>query len=161
MRHDSVPISVPHNKSVSIHMPTWGMTLYSSIFVILTAFQFTCLREAWLYSLIGIPKILQFQFTCLREAWLLTQIKIAWDNQFQSTCLREAWRTAIDLSDLTANVSIHMPTWGMTLQAILVQQDHRVSIHMPTWGMTGWSSCRTHQSGRFNPHAYVRHDAVT
>ena len=77
-----------------------------------------------------------FQSTCLREAWPYRQYWCNRTTGFQSTCLREAWPDGVP--------------------AELINQD--VSIHMPTWGMTQWHKRFQFPNHGFNPHAYVRHD---
>ena len=37
-------------------------------------------------------------------------------------------------------VSIHTPTWGVTIKRTFDQMIKDVSIHTPTWGVTSWSN---------------------
>ena len=78
-------------------------------------------------------------------------------------------------------VSIHTPTWGVTLQGLPRAPIGRVSIHTPTWGVTigatpafqfgVFQSTHLHEvwllvsqrwcsDCRFNPHTYMRCDAL-
>ena len=61
----------------------------------------------------------------------------------------------------TCAVSIHMPTWGMTVRCYERSRRKKVSIHMPTWGMTTTSLHRECINIGFNSHAYMRHDKAT
>ena len=79
------------------------------------------------------------------------------------------------------NVSIHTPTWGVTLAAQYPNGNWHVSIHTPTWGVTKrlinvylyimFQSTHLHEVwlcpsvletwyGCFNPHTYMRCDSA-
>ena len=54
-------------------------------------------------------------------------------------------------------ISIHIPTWGMTISSRRPMCCIVISIHIPTWGMTSGSSIFP-RPGYFNPHPYMRDD---
>ena len=86
---DSTQINI--NPKVSIHTPTWGVTTWTSDIVSAALFQSTHLHEVWLhYSFLPYPI-----------------------RQFQSTHLHEVWLRDVILHK-KGNVSIHTPTWGVT-----------------------------------------------
>ena len=56
------------------------------------------------------------------------------------------------------NVSIHTPTWGVTVISNSLNHLMRVSIHTPTWGVTWCVTEKGHTNTSFNPHTYMRCD---
>ena len=120
-----------------------------------------------------------FQSTHLHEVWpFCDKIKIN-PNQFQSTHLHEVWRHSADFGKTFNEVSIHTPTWGVTLRGTREYAYPRVSIHTPTWGVTYskdqnsadivFQSTHLHEVWHyqatkflrhrcFNPHTYMRCD---
>ena len=55
-------------------------------------------------------------------------------------------------------VSIHTPTWGVTLTSVINRTTLSVSIHTPTWGVTIIRKADIENSQGFNPHTYMRCD---
>ena len=68
--------------------------------------------------------------------------------------------TAAGVTITQAKVSIHTPTWGVTLQLRSRGAAHHVSIHTPTWGVTTCPSSVVLITRSFNPHTYMRCDRL-
>ena len=99
-----------------------------------------------------------FQSTHLHEVWpFCDKIKIN-PNQFQSTHLHEVWRHSADFGKTFNEVSIHTPTWGVTVTSAARTFNMKVSIHTPTWGVTRQHDTYPHAWRGFNPHTYMRCD---
>ena len=113
MRCDIQSKSLHNVLKVSIHTPTWGVTrgYYVELFTI------------------------TFQSTHLHEVWPKQRTRTLSMRSFNPhTYMR------CDSTDLTRciqmEVSIHTPTWGVTLVGSPVGYIKKVSIHTPTWGVT-------------------------
>ena len=78
----------------------------------------------------------KFQSTHLHEVWRSFRTTLKADVMFQSTHLHEVWLPCAGWRDVLRFVSIHTPTWGVTLQGLPRAPIGRVSIHTPTWGVT-------------------------
>ena len=103
-----------NQNDVSIHTPTWGVT-----------------NRVYLLTL-----TIKFQSTHLHEVWLDMMHKNSIHFKFQSTHLHEVWLAEANKIAGVDTVSIHTPTWGVTLPAIICLINTHVSIHTPTWGVT-------------------------
>ena len=144
-------------QAVSIHTPTWGVTfvlqnLYLSTFVSIHT-------PTWGVTVCNRKRTYQYKFqsTHLHEVWQLLGTNSSTGNEFQSTHLHEVWPgyTIIELELACFNphtymrcdiggmtqyiefdVSIHTPTWGVTVASVISEIVNVVSIHTPTWGVT-------------------------
>ncbi len=70
------------------------------------------------------------------------------------------WGVTLQLRSRGAahHVSIHTPTWGVTSSHHRQAHHRRVSIHTPTWGVTTVRRGYSWKGKRFNPHTYMRCD---
>ena len=123
----------------------------------LFGFQSTHLHEVWLNHADNSFNFTGFQSTHLHEVWLIVGNLPAEQFMFQSTHLHEVWRShsptmrftlcfnphtymrcdfMVKVLDLVLAVSIHTPTWGVTVEIDPVSKFCIVSIHTPTWGVT-------------------------
>ena len=122
--------------AVSIHTPTWGVTL--SLLLVLTllfVFQSTHLHEVWHRS----------NFTHLDHSSFNPHTYMRCD-QDEAPDVRETLgfnpHTYMRCDDLQGTyqanykVSIHTPTWGVTSAGSSTGGRWSVSIHTPTWGVT-------------------------
>ena len=163
---------------VSIHTPTWGVTEAQKIIDATDWFQSTHLHEVWL----GITYVRKmpkaFQSTHLHEVW--RRIQILWKicQRFNPhTYMRcDAGCTITERELACFNPHTYMRCDKKTYQCISV---YNVSIHTPTWGVTLpispgnliWLFQSTHlhevwlqviadasDIDRFNPHTYMRCD---
>ena len=141
---------------VSIHTPTWGVTSSSVILDANVVFQSTHLHEVWRLAYTYAFKFSRFNphtyMRCDEDKG------VKWVKGF---------------------VSIHTPTWGVTLHGVKQTLRGKVSIHTPTWGVTKkekpkhqkqqfqsthlhevWHSFKTlcKLFDCFNPHTYMRCD---
>ena len=102
---------------------------------------------------------------------------------FQSTHLHEVWQGIAELFRCSYSVSIHTPTWGVTLMFTLESSKaicfnphtymrcdlekrremryYGVSIHTPTWGVTLFVWQLGFLRLSFNPHTYMRCDTAS
>ena len=71
MRCDPVNTSAYTRIRVSIHTPTWGVTIWQNLGATDWRFQSTHLHEVWLIGLYILPNWMMFQSTHLHEVWLL------------------------------------------------------------------------------------------
>ncbi len=170
-------------KRVSIHTPTWGVTLRSPLMQLVRMFQSTHLHEVWLPN--GMPMLVKllFQSTHLHEVWLPLFVTLTYNNQFQSTHLHEVWQNK---SNKTCRIKSFNPHTYMRCDSnpkLLFLAKH-VSIHTPTWGVTPvrarvsrvrttFQSTHLHEVWLsvgfwvrycffcFNPHTYMRCDDET
>ena len=92
MRCDDYKLGSDQNLRVSIHTPTWGVTAANADKAV----------EDW------------FQSTHLHEVWPTGKTLAVDTKQFQSTHLHEVWREDLNVL-LSSPVSIHTPTWGVTV----------------------------------------------
>ena len=100
---------------VSIHTPTWGVTsLTRRRSPKHLEFQSTHLHEVWHVAVGNNANRWWFQSTHLHEVWLVSKSKtnILW--KFQSTHLHEVWHSIFAVAADSIWVSIHTPTWGVT-----------------------------------------------
>ena len=120
MRCDVKGACIFHQRLVSIHTPTWGVTavLVSAVMSILK-FQSTHLHEVWLRDVI------------LHKKGNVSIHTPTWGVTPKVKC-------TLDLSE----VSIHTPTWGVTYSHACFMSSSFVSIHTPTWGVTGIQNFR-------------------
>ena len=143
--------------AVSIHTPTWGVTLQTWIITQQEkSFQSTHLHEVWPTTTSGQPLPLKFQSTHLHEVWPNKQrtytLPMCFNPHTYMRCdFISLWRYC------SCKVSIHTPTWGVTIvlnkyhsynmfqsthlhevwqQKLMKQAWEYVSIHTPTWGVT-------------------------
>ena len=146
--------------SISIHIPTWGMT---------------CNMERVVFL-----KYLKFQSTSLREGWRrIPQVAASRTDFNPHPYVRDDFAST-DKEHKAREISIHIPTWGMTLflqfrlafarfqstslregwpdDVVCADDCFFISIHIPTWGMTDSFLIRSTVKPNFNPHPYVRDD---
>ena len=127
-------------------------------------FQSTHLHEVWLCMSSIVCKFRSFQSTHLHEVWLKSSASPVAKSPFQSTHLHEVWLIRF-ISWINWGVSIHTPTWGVTINFYILRAYFRsfnphtymrcdliftffalaseVSIHTPTWGVTWLHNNRT------------------
>ena len=120
---------------VSIHTPTWGVThAYTE----------------------PIP-VTQFQSTHLHEVWLFLVGPLLYVLMFQSTHLHEVWRVNEYSPDKVVIVSIHTPTWGVTIMLVVVRL---IWMFQSTHLHEVWPCkiCFRFAKLSFNPHTYMRCD---
>ena len=99
-------------------------------------FQSTSLREGWRFKKRYRRGSYSFNpHPYVRDDYM-HKPHIKETTKFQSTSLREGWLFAVNQSKCIRIVSIHIPTWGMTIRLQASYQWFPVSIHIPTWGMT-------------------------
>ena len=122
------------HQSVSIHTPTWGVTKRRQFPNNEPRFQSTHLHEVWRYKYYGRYVNESFNpHTYMRCDEIITKIH----------------RLFL--------VSIHTPTWGVTIFNNWIKKEWVVSIHTPTWGVTStWNN--KNKKICFNPHTYMRCD---
>ena len=130
---------------VSIHTPTWGVTLLRlllecikkfqsthlhEVWQILDSrmltddqFQSTHLHEVWLFAEMLCENVWLFQSTHLHEVWLPNILQQVEKKEFQSTHLHEVWPRLHMKITITKQVSIHTPTWGVTRFEIKVMRN--------------------------------------
>ena len=120
---------------VSIHTPTWGVTVFTQAFNATAMFQSTHLHEVWLSCSI----VFQYWSTVSihTPTWGVTISSFVWllYHMFQSTHLHEVW---------------HLNFIVMEKQ-VLFQSTH---LHEVWLTVSGWNSCLV----CFNPHTYMRCD---
>ena len=113
MRCDNAANCVWSKLSVSIHTPTWGVTVIVTATDSISMFQSTHLHEVWLNR----------SFVSKRHKGFNPHTYMRCDT---ATCG----------AGTRATVSIHTPTWGVTPPFALLSVWMSVSIHTPTWGVT-------------------------
>ena len=119
---------------VSIHTPTWGVTLSLRDNIWSVTFQSTHLHEVWPFCV------------NMRHGW----------DKFQSTHLHEVWLLIVWTIRLIRcfNPHTYMRCDQDLEQYLNNQQFQSTHLHevWPAWkAATGWSTC-------FNPHTYMRCD---
>ena len=157
MRCDVIATRQHLVRNVSIHTPTWGVTIrICPVILFLWSFNphtyMRCDLFAWIWGMV--------------ETSFNPHTYMRCDNRGKTVCWYD-------------RVSIHTPTWGVTANSMnykinqMFQSTHlhevwlgflRYSIHLivfqsthlhevwPAWkAATGWSTC-------FNPHTYMRCD---
>ena len=97
MRCDTQPMNAFRTKTVSIHTPTWGVTV----------------------RIVAIIERYTFQSTHLHEVWLPNSNQCRIRYGFQSTHLHEVWHLCWLKINVISEVSIHTPTWGVTYHQAL------------------------------------------
>ena len=121
---------------VSIHTPTWGVTKvrWADTIAVLVSIH----TPTW-----GVTHVIDlkygagvFQSTHLHEVWRIYPMYRWYIYTFQSTHLHEVWRSWSNMSKMQRHVSIHTPTWGVTVE----------------------TNGRWFIRGGFNPHTYMRCD---
>ena len=99
-----------------------------------------------------------FQSTHLHEVWQHYN-----KNQWDYNCFNPHTYMRCDLATEqvfpTEEVSIHTPTWGVTIGGMTQYIEFDVSIHTPTWGVT-LSRRDSKDPKSFNPHTYMRCDEI-
>ena len=132
----SEELSFPYPVYVSIHTPTWGVTSLIKSWLPTKSFQSTHLHEVWLcYNFYNLRSFV-FQSTHLHEVWLLifliVFIIISFNPHTYMRCDRgrsitTRWcrsfnpHTYMRCDEIITKihrlflVSIHTPTWGVTL----------------------------------------------
>ena len=111
-----LPFSFPCKLSyVSIHTPTWGVT--DGLRAWCHLFQVSIHTPTWGVTAINgeAVRFKTFQSTHLHEVWRLYKGMYRNRLEFQSTHLHEVWHLCINAVIYAGLVSIHTPTWGVTL----------------------------------------------
>ena len=169
--------------SVSIHTPTWGVTIFCNLLLLhLPRFNPHTYMRCDISHALAFPHTIMFQSTHLHEVWRLRALceSIHWcfnphtymrcDTVSLMTevlihCFNPHTYMRCDLSNITSKsfpwVSIHTPTWGVTSHVIFALSSFSVSIHTPTWGVTLLHSCSWCMHLGFNPHTYMRCDTFS
>ena len=115
MRCDQAELNVKAANYVSIHTPTWGVT---QLFRRNEPFKKVSIHTpTWgvTYEWCTGWYCCWFQSTHLHEVWHYLDMKVFEKRLFQSTHLHEVWHTGgFKTQDLYV-VSIHTPTWGVTI----------------------------------------------
>ena len=140
MRCDRAGNSLTTWLTVSIHTPTWGVTISSWTISVGKEFQSTHLHEVWRQRSLHIPPTISFNpHTYMRcdkhYANLPTYNKVSIHTPTWGVTKRRKSRQRDN------HVSIHTPTWGVTLETVYTAGKYLVSIHTPTWGVTGSAEC--------------------
>ena len=122
---------------VSIHTPTWGVTPLRSrchssnkVSIHTPTWGVTSCNQHYCQAYKGFNP-----HTYMRCDQANLAIK-AQNLVFQSTHLHEVWLSFGVLPSFSTPVSIHTPTWGVTLLTLEGLILLLVSIHTPTWGVT-------------------------
>ena len=181
MRCDCICRSRYGNVKVSIHTPTWGVTLDQIRDVILHKFQSTHLHEVWRGLVSGALGLFGFQSTHLHEVWplilLIRFIIISFNPHTYMRCDFHLFLPSWSFLCFNPHTYMRCDGWHSSCYHFIV-----VSIHTPTWGVTCIFSrfCRSvlfqsthlHEvwhcrwrdltvSKSFNPHTYMRCDLTT
>ena len=92
MRCDQSTICTNQHWTVSIHTPTWGVTLFTSYLLLSTMFQSTHLHEVWQTSTSNRAR--SRQVSIHTPTWGVTRRipPVLSIGQFQSTHLHEVWQ---------------------------------------------------------------------
>ena len=136
MRCDRSKRSKSSSRMVSIHTPTWGVTVPLLLYLDIFKFQSTHLHEVWHQCLSEVWHSTLFQSTHLHEVWHRRYDTVHWiwrfnphtymrcdqekqkkcskQSKFQSTHLHEVWQYISRTKVAHVSVSIHTPTWGVT-----------------------------------------------
>ena len=143
---------------VSIHTPTWGVTSVGILSIALWTVSIH--TPTW-----GVTDTLnrtniyhrKFQSTHLHEVWLMQQ---AWEYEKEGFNPHTYMRCddGYKYYGRYVNVSIHTPTWGVTVNKDYYEKLLKVSIHTPTWGVTSCCIIGFLRKIGFNPHTYMRCD---
>ena len=136
MRCDRVYLAYTRSAKVSIHTPTWGVTISRGLANYLGMFQSTHLHEVWPGSenfrlIIGYVSI-------HTPTWGVTDYLLSYLQPLLVSIHTPTWGVTGDkvLIFQPVSVSIHTPTWGVTIPECLIDMKKKVSIHTPTWGVT-------------------------
>ena len=133
---DKIWLAVDYNGVVSIHAPTWGATMVSTIGISLRlSFNPRTHMGCDKYKGMPVTRVLSFN----------PRTHMGCDLSFKIT-------------SCSYEVSIHAPTWGATMESKIRQQYNEVSIHAPTWGATLLILCITRKFMFQSTHPHgVRH----
>ena len=105
---------------VSIHTPTWGVTIPN---IIRQLFFQSFNPHTYMRCDYGVSEDIDisyvFQSTHLHEVWLIYIMTLSIEWKFQSTHLHEVWHIYQRFHDLRQRVSIHTPTWGVTVYRVV------------------------------------------
>ena len=135
MRCDSKYWSVLCACGVSIHTPTWGVTVDYFLGFFFWLFQSTHLHEVWLEPSNGRYTSACFNPHTYMRCDQMASLYIPDLYGFNPhTYMRCDFYENITLA--CESVSIHTPTWGVTNSRSYSIGAGGVSIHTPTWGVT-------------------------
>ena len=135
MRCDQSTICTNQHWTVSIHTPTWGVTLFTSYLLLSTMFQSTHLHEVWQSWQWMLWTYNSFNphtyMRCDKQALAIAQEA----DKFQSTHLHEVWPGGFHLFFRLGSFNPHT---YMRCDSYKVTEKfgESVSIHTPTWGVT-------------------------
>ena len=170
------------NRCVSIHTPTWGVTVVASFDGHDYKFQSTHLHEVW--QVFGEVRVAGTNVSIHTPTWGVTHIRflqkrrkrgfnphtymrcdqkkgylikvdkcfnphtyMRCDRDYGCFCSKSyvsihtpTWGVTLGRQQemIFINVSIHTPTWGVTARGRYDDSLPKVSIHTPTWGVTSF-----------------------
>ena len=156
MRCDAIIPSISSFRNVSIHTPTWGVTPHYTNLGISGAFQSTHLHEVWPIGLVHLLIVGGFNPHTYMRCDSLNNLNWSILGCFNPHTYMRCDTHARDIQWCQA-VSIHTPTWGVTLLSEVPDRIIRFqSTHLhEVWPrpLSGrWSGTS------FNPHTYMRCD---
>ena len=146
---------------VSIHTPTWGVTTFRELKWHMYLFQSTHLHEVWLCYNFYDFRSLVFQSTHLHEVWLWSSISRLYCFKFQSTHLHEVWHSLPSIHPSPSSFNPHTYMRCDIAVSGGTYRDWLVSIHTPTWGVTIIFYILRAYFWSFNPHTYMRCDTYS
>ena len=181
MRCDTHARDIQWCQAVSIHTPTWGVTLLSEVPDRIIRFQSTHLHEVWPRPLSGRWSGTSFNpHTYMRCDFRFSTMQ-SMISLFQSTHLHEVWPAYLEYLDSILPVSIHTPTWGVTFThfsrtlsgkfqsthlhevwlSVSFPYNHTISFNPHTYMRCDYRTWRLDRLYYcFNPHTYMRCDRV-
>ena len=135
MRCDSFDVKVDLQGGVSIHTPTWGVTILTFYLCLLELFQSTHLHEVWPCRIQNVKTLASFNpHTYMRcDSGFVSGYCCF--KRFNPHTYMRCDELEFPKND-TIEVSIHTPTWGVTCMDFNFAVWFPVSIHTPTWGVT-------------------------
>ena len=142
---------------VSIHTPTWGVTIPLTLFINVIGFQSTHLHEVWLSKFKWKTILLMFQSTHLHEVWLFRFTNICLNFSFNPHTYMRCDKQMQDLSGWDNGFNPHtymrcdaMRSYKVTL-GVKFQSTHLHEVWLVPFIINGFPLC-------FNPHTYMRCD---
>ena len=134
--NDYIPVGTYTIVEISIHVPSWGTTIFTRRQPPCILFQSTFPRGERRAEIKAFKSLQEFQSTFPRG-----------ERQMQGSdgadCKDFNPRSLVgndDMKQLTVqfiDISIHVPSWGTTNAPFRNTVFFRISIHVPSWGTTG------------------------
>ena len=158
MRCDNKIAGVDTKGQVSIHTPTWGVTLYQVN--IGSASSVSIHTPTWGVTLYQVNIGSASSVSIHTPTWGVTlyQVNIGGASSFQSTHLHEVWQHQSGRGSTTTSFNPHT-YMRCDCRQDLANSFGDVSIHTPTWGVTWFFEILLWQTVSFNPHTYMRCDS--